>query len=140
MGAALVAGHGQSGEREDGDRLRARLRFEVGGGREAVLDRHGEVHQDQVGKLARRDLDACRAILGEQDAMAETLDAALTALVGGPAPPAVATAESVAPPPATGSAAVSMQSLAQPANDYFERARAARSERRRVGIAAAGGR
>jgi uncharacterized membrane protein (UPF0182 family) len=63
-------------------------------------------------------------------AMAETLDAALTALVGGPAAPpsaTVATADSAAvssTAPVAGTTAT-VQSLAQQANDHYERARAA---------------
>src|SRR6185369_7294612 len=63
-------------------------------------------------------------------AMAETLDAALTALVGGPAAPpraTIATADSAAvssTAPVAGTTAT-VQSLAQQANDHYERARAA---------------
>ena len=60
-------------------------------------------------------------------AMAETLDAALAALVGGPAPvPVVATADSLAAPaaPVAGTAAT-VQSLAKEASDHYDRARAA---------------
>src|SRR5919112_2577991 len=60
-------------ERDDGHALQLGLLAYAPRGGEAVLLRHGDVHQDEVGARELRDVEGVRAVRGRDDAVAHVL-------------------------------------------------------------------
>jgi len=74
MSALFVAAHRERGEGDEGNAVGLRVGLELARSRDAVLDRHGQVHQHELRVLELRDARPLLAVAREQHPAAAALE------------------------------------------------------------------